>query len=208
MLSKLFPKEFNFFDFFDKEMTYVEAASVLFKKIVHHGEVTPEFRELMRDIEHDGDKMAYAIIDHLNKTFITPFDREDIHALAKKLDDVNDMLNTIISRMKVYRITKPNKNLVEFADIIEKSIFSLAIAVRGLRNTKNIQTVLEACKAVSAYESQGDRLRDSALGELVDNEKDPIEFIKWKEIYQHAETVLDICKVVGHVVETILVKQG
>src|ERR1017187_1804471 len=107
MLSKLFPKEFNFFDFFDKEMIYVEDASKLFKKIVNHGEVTEAFREEMRDIEHNGDKMAYAIIETLNKTFITPFDREDIHALAKKLDDVNDMLNTIISRMKVYRITKP-----------------------------------------------------------------------------------------------------
>lgn len=208
MLRKFFPKEFNFFDFFDKEMGYVEEAAGLFKKIVNHGEVTEEFREKMRDIEHNGDKMAYAIIEHLNKTFITPFDREDIHALAKKLDDVNDMLNTIISRMKVYRITKPNKYLIEFSEIIEKSVTSLGKAVRGLRNTKNMTEVLESCKQVSRFESDGDKLRDKALGELVDNEKDPIEFIKWKEICQDAETVLDICKVVGHVVETILVKQA
>ena len=208
MLSKLFPKEFNFFDFFDKEMGYVEDASKLFKKIVNHGEVTEAFREEMRDIEHNGDKMAYAIIETLNKTFITPFDREDIHALAKKLDDVNDMLNTIISRMKVYRITKPNKYLIEFSEIIEKSTASLVTAVRGLRNTKNMNAVLEACRQVSKFESEGDKLRDKSLGDLVDNEKDPFEFIKWKEICQDAETVLDICKVVGHVVETILVKQA
>lgn len=208
MLSRFFPKEFNFFDFFDKEMGHVEEASRLFKKIVHNGEVDNEAREKMRDIEHDGDKMAYAIIEHLNKTFITPFDREDIHALAKKLDDVNDMLNTIVSRMKVYRIKKPNKSLVEFSDIIEKSIASLGVAVRGLRNSKDMQKVLEACKEVNKFESEGDKLRDRALGELVDNEKDPIEFIKWKEICQDAETVLDICKVVAHVVETILIKQA
>lgn len=208
MLSKLFPKELNFFDFFDKEMGYVEDASRLFKKIVNHGEVNDAFREEMRDIEHNGDKMAYAIIGYLNKTFITPFDREDIYKLAKKLDDVNDMLNTIISRMKVYRITKPNHYLIEFSEIIEKSVTSLGKAVRGLRNTKNMAAVLEECKQVSKYESEGDRLRDKALGELVDHEKDPIEFIKWKEICQDAETVLDICKVVGHVVETILVKQA
>ncbi len=208
MFGKLFPQEFNFFEFFDKEMEHVEEASHLFKEIVNHGEVTEEFREKMRDIEHAGDKMAYAIIEHLNKTFITPFDREDIHALAKKLDDVNDMLNTITSRMKVYRITRPNKYLIEFSEIIEKSVTSLGTAVRGLRNPKNMDKVLEACKQVSKYESDGDKLRDKSLGDLVDNEKDPIEFIKWKEICQDAETVLDICKVVGHVVETILVKQA
>jgi predicted phosphate transport protein (TIGR00153 family) len=208
MLSKFFPKEFNFFDFFDKEMEHVEDASRLFKKIINRGEVDNESREQMRDIEHDGDKMAYAIIEHLNKTFITPFDREDIHSLAKKLDDVNDMINSIVSRMKVYKIKGQNKDLMEFSDIIEKSISALGTAIRGLRYPKKAQIVLDACREVNKYESAGDRLRDKALGELVDHEKDPIEFIKWKELYQYAETVLDICKVVAHVIETILVKQA
>jgi uncharacterized protein Yka (UPF0111/DUF47 family) len=208
MLEKFFPKDFNFFDFFDKEMSYAEEACDLFKGIAAKGEVGTEDREKMREIEHSGDKMAYAIIEHLNKTFITPFDREDIHTLAKKLDDVNDMLNTIVSRMKVYKIKEPNKLLIEFSEIIEKAVCALGVAVRGLRDTKHMNKVVEACKQVSAYESEGDKLRDNALGWLVDNEKDPIEFIKWKEIYQEAETVLDICKVVGHVVETILVKQA
>jgi predicted phosphate transport protein (TIGR00153 family) len=208
MFGKFFPKEFNFFDFFDKEMSYAEEACVVFKRIAEKGEVEPEEREKMREIEHNGDKMAYAIIDHLNKTFITPFDREDIHSLAKILDDVNDNLNTIVSRMKVYKIKGPNKLLIEFADIIVKSVTSLGVAVRGLRDRKHMNKVLESCREISAYESQGDRLRDEALGWLVDNERDPFNFIKWKEIYQEAETVLDICKVVGHVVETILVKQA
>lgn len=208
MLEKFFPQEFNFFEFFDKEMSYAEEACDVFKSIVQKGEVGAEDREKMREIEHSGDKMAYAIIEHLNKTFITPFDREDIHSLAKKLDDVNDMLNTIVSRMKVYKIRVPNKILIEFSDIIDKSVHSLGIAVRGLRDMKHMSRVLEACKQVSAYESDGDKLRDNALGWLVDNEKDPIEFIKWKEIYQEAETVLDICKIVGHVVEMILVKSA
>ena len=110
--------------------------------------------------------------------------------------------------MKVYKIKGPNKLLIEFSEIIDKAVSALGVAVRGLRDTKHMNKVIEACKQVSAYESEGDKLRDNALGWLVDNEKDPIEFIKWKEIYQEAETVLDICKVVGHVVETILVKQA
>jgi predicted phosphate transport protein (TIGR00153 family) len=208
MFSKFFPKDFNFFEIFDKEVGTIEEAAHLFKKIVHYGEVTPEFRERMRDVEHAGDKIAYSIIEQLNKSFITPFDREDIHSLAKKLDDVIDQLDSIVSRMKVYKIKKPNKSLMEFSIIIDNSIMALATAVRGLRDSKHYDKVINACKEINKYESEGDKLRDSALSELVDNEKDPIEFIKWKELCQYSETVLDICKDCAHVIETILVKQA
>jgi uncharacterized protein len=208
MFEKMFPKEFNFFDFLDKEVEIVVHASTLFKEIVAKGDVTDDLREKMRDIEHEGDKMAYAIIDHLNKTFITPFDREDIHTLAKKLDDVNDMINTIVSRMKVYKIKKISKELVEFASLIDESVTALACAVKGLRNMKHSENTLKSCMDISKLESKGDKLRDTAIGDLFDNEKDAIEIIKWKELYQEAETVLDICKVVAHVIESIMVKQA
>jgi len=208
MFDKLFPKEFNFFESFDKEVGCAVRAGALFKELVGKGTIDDESREKMRDIEHDGDKIAYSIIDNLNKTFITPFDREDIHTLAKKLDDINDMINTIVSRMKVYRIKIVNKNLIEFANVIEDAINAIACAVHDLRNFKNANNILKNCMEINKLEGKADTMRDEALGELVDNEKDPIEFIKWKEIYQDAETVLDICKVVAHVIESILVKQA
>jgi uncharacterized protein len=208
MFDRIFPKEFNFFDFLDKEVDIVVRASALFKEIVAKGEVTDDFRETMRDIEHEGDKMAYAIIDHLNKTFITPFDREDIHTLAKKLDDVNDMINTIVSRMKVYKIKRISKSLNEFAALIDESVAALACAIKGLRNMKHSENTLKACMNISELESKGDKLRDTAIGDLFENQKDAIEIIKWKELYQEAETVLDICKVVAHVIESIMVKQA
>jgi uncharacterized protein len=208
MLEKFFPKEFNFFDFLDKEVEIVVQAAGLFKVIAAKGVVNEEDREKMRTIEHEGDKMAYSIIDHLNKTFITPFDREDILTLAKKMDDINDMINTIVSRMKVYRITKSNKYIVEFAGLIDDSVEALACAIRDLRNNKNANNILKNCMDMGKLESAGDKLRDTAIGELFDNEKNAIEVIKWKELYQEAETVLDICKVVAHVIESILVKQA
>jgi len=208
MFEKLFPKEFNFFDSFDKEVDCVVRAGALFKELVAKGAIDDESREKMRNIEHEGDKITYSIIDNLNKTFITPFDREDIHTLAKKLDDVNDMINTIVSRLKVYKITVVNKNLIEFSNVIEESINAIACAVHDLRNFKNANNILKNCMEINKLESQGDTMRDEALSELVDNENNPIEFIKWKEIYQDAETVLDICKVVAHVIESILVKQA
>jgi predicted phosphate transport protein (TIGR00153 family) len=208
MFEKFFPKEFNFFDFLDKEAGIALQAAELFKELVEKGTIDDISREKMRDIEHEGDKMAYAIIDHLNKTFITPFDREDIHMLAKKLDDVNDMINTIVSRMKVYKITKVNQILIEFGALIYRSVEELCCAVRGLRDMKHAESTLKSCMDIGKMESEGDVLRDRALSELFDKEKNPIEIIKWKEIYQHAETVLDICKVVAHVVESIMVKQA
>lgn len=208
MFSKLFPKEFNFYDFLDSEIAIAVSAAELFKELISKGQINDADREKMRDIEHEGDKMAYAIIDHLNKTFVTPFDREDIHTLAKKIDDINDMINTIVSRMKVYKIARTDATLIEFADMIVNSVKALACAIKGLREAKNSEVTLKSCVDVGKMESEGDKLRDKALGNLFENEKNPIELIKWKEFYQDAETVLDICKVVAHTVESIMVKRA
>lgn len=207
MFRKFLPQDYNFFEFFEKEVEYVVGAAKLFNEIVNKGEVDVETREKMRDIEHEGDKIAYSIIDHLNKTFITPFDREDIHELAKKLDDVNDMLNTIVSRLKIYKIKKVDTYLVEFGKIILNSTNSLKCAIKNLRNLKNTKEIISSCLDMNRAESEADKLRDRALENLLEKEKDPIEVIKWKEIYQDAETVLDICKASAHVIESILVKQ-
>ena len=162
----------------------------------------------IRDIEHQGDDVAHTIIGQLNKTFITPFDREDIYALTKELDDVADMINTILGRMVIYKLSGVNNNLVKFAVMITDSVNALGLAVNGLRNTKNSQSVIDACVEINRLENEGDSLRDIVLAELFEKEKDPIMVIKLKEIYQDAETLLDICEDIAHVVESILVKQA
>jgi uncharacterized protein len=144
----------------------------------------------------------------LNKTFITPFDREDIHALAMELDDITDMINNIVTRLRVYNITDVNKNMVEFAAVIEQSVQAVACAVGGLRHTKNVRAVFDACVEVNRLENVGDVMRDRMLAELFAVEKDPIVVIKWKDLYQEAETVLDVCEDVVHVVDSIMVKQA
>jgi uncharacterized protein len=185
----------------------VEAAS-FFKEIAAKGEVTEDMLSKMEEIEHRGDDAAHTIIEQLNKTFITPFDREDIYALAKQIDDVIDMLNTIVSRLRIYHITGVDKNLVEFASVIELSVDAMARAVAGLRNIKNVQCVFDACVEVNRLENVGDTMRDRVLEELFANERDPITVIKWKDIYQDAETVLDVCEDVAQVVDSIMVKQA
>ena len=208
MFSRFLPKECNFFDLFDKQAAYAVDGSVYFKEVVAQGAVDEKTLQKMTDIEHQGDDVAHEIIDRLNKSFITPFDREDIHALAKELDDIIDMMCTITSRMRVYKIAGVDKNLVEFAVVIEKSVRAVACAVRAMRNIKNLKAVSDACVEINSFENVGDALRDSVLAELFETAKDPITVIKLKEIYQDAETVLDICEDVAHVVESILVKQA
>jgi predicted phosphate transport protein (TIGR00153 family) len=208
MFFKFLPKDFDFFSLFEKQAEYaVEAASYL-KAVVSKGVLDEGRLKKMHDIEHQGDEVAHTIIAQLNKTFITPFEREDIHALTMQLDDVIDMIYTIANRLRVYKITKVNKDLIEFASVIEASVRCIASAVKGMRNAKNTKPVSESCIEINRLENVGDVMRDKALAELFETEKDPMMVIKWKDIYQDAETVLDICEDVANVVESILVKHA
>lgn len=208
MFFKFLPKEFNFFDLFDKQVDCAMSAAGYFKELMLKGGVSEESVKKMGDIEHQGDEVSHDIFEHLNKTFITPIDREDIHALAKELDNVTDMINTIVSRLWVYKLTTRDENLVEFAAVISQSVAAVDRAVKGLRNMKNSKYIQEACVEINRLENVGDEMRDSMLAELFQKAKDPILVIKLKEIYQDAETVLDICEDVTHAVGAILLKQA
>jgi predicted phosphate transport protein (TIGR00153 family) len=202
------PKESNLFVLFKKQAQYAVDAAVLFVELTAKGSFDTETVQKMRDIEHQADEVAHEIMDRLNKTFITPFDREDIHALTSKLDDVIDMIYTIANRMKVYKIIVIDPDLMEFSTVIEKSVRALARAIEGLSDTKRPQATLDTCIEVNRLENIGDTMRDAILAKLFETVNDPIFLIKWKELYQFAETVLDICEDVAHIVESIIVKQA
>jgi predicted phosphate transport protein (TIGR00153 family) len=208
MFFKFFPRDFNFFNLFEKQVGHAVEAARFFKEVVSQGCVNEDMLSKMAAIEHQGDEVAHTIIDQLNKTFITPFDREDIHSLTMELDDIVDMLNTIVSRLRIYDISGVDKNLVEFAVVIEQSVQAVARAIGGLRRIKNVRVVFDACVEVNRLENVGDAMRDRVLMELFTTVQDPIEVIKWKDIYQDAETVLDICEDVAHIVDSIMVKQA
>ena len=204
---KFFPQEFSFFDLFAKQVGYAVEAALCFKEWASKGADEAMLRKI-ETIEHQADEVAHTIIGQLDKTFITPFDREDIYTLVKEMDDITDMINTIMSRMIVYKLTEVNETLVEFASVIEQSVLCVERAVKGLRKPKKAKSVLEYCVEINRLENVGDAMRDAVLTKLFEEEKDPIAIIKWKEIYQYAETVLDICEDVANVVESILVKQA
>src|ERR1039458_2043990 len=181
MLFRFFPREFDFFNLFEEQVECAVQAAIKVKEIVS----TPRLIE----------------------TFITPFDREDIYALTKELDDITDMINTMVGRIKVYKIPGSDRHLMEFAKVIEESVLTVSKAVKGMRVKNGSKMVLAACVEINRLENVGDAMRDAVIMELFES-KNAIEIIKWKEIYQDAETVLDICEDVANVVESILLKQS
>lgn len=208
MFFKFLPKEFNFFDLFDKQVDYAVDAADCLQELVSKDNISEDSLKKIEHIEHQGDEVSHDIFEHLNKTFITPFDREDIHALAKELDNITDMINTIASRLKIYKLVNRDENMVKFASVISESVNAVNRAVKGLRNLKNVKDIQDACVEINRLENVGDTMRDTMLAELFWKSKDPIAVIKLKDIYQDAETVLDICEDITHVVGAIILKQA
>ncbi len=208
MIFKFFPREFDFFNLFEEQVDCAVEAAKKFKEIAATpGLIEESAYQTIQHLESRGDTATHAIIEQLNKTFITPFDREDIHALTKELDDVTDMINTMVGRIKVYKIPGSDRHLMEFAKVIEESVVTVSKAVKGLRLKNGSAAVLAACIEVNRLENVGDAMRDAVFMELFES-KSAIEIIKWKEIYGDAETVLDICEDVANVVESIILKQA
>ncbi len=208
MFFKFLPKEFNFFDLFDRLADCVVSAADRFKEMVSKEGIHEQSLKTIGEIEHRGDEVSHDIFEHLNKTFITPIDREDIHALTKELDNIIDMINTIASRICIYKLTGRDENLIKFADVISQSADQVSRAVKGLRNMKNSEYIHAACVEINRLENVGDDMRDNMLAELFDKVKDPILVIKLKEVYEDAETILDICEDVTHAVGSIILKQA
>lgn len=202
------PKEVKFFDLFDKQAENLVKAAEFYKKLVNEGSFTPENVRAMHELEHYGDELTHTIINTLNETFITPFDREDILALANRLDDIIDGIYLISNRFMLYKITKPTEYSKKMASTIEQSTKAMQKALASLRSNKNMKETLFQCVEINRLENEGDVLRDEAISDLFEREKDPVMIIKQKELYEEAETVTDFCEHVANLVESILVKNN
>lgn len=202
------PKEVKFFDLFDKQAENLVKAAEFYKKLTDEAAFTPENVRAMHELEHYGDELTHNIINTLNETFITPFDREDILALANRLDDIIDGIYLITNRFQLYKITKPSEYSQKLANTIAQSTKAMQKALASLRSNKNMKETLFQCVEINRLENEGDVLRDEAISWLFENEKDPIMVIKQKELFEEAETVTDFCEYVANLVESILVKNN
>ncbi len=208
MAINFLPREVKFFDYLNLQAENIVKAADCFKKAVKKGSFDEETVKTIKDFEHEGDTLAHEIVDMLNRTFITPIDREDIFALANTLDDILDMINSMSNRIRLYKLDANEDYMVQFADTIDQSTQALANAVKHMHDTKRARRVLDHCIEVNRLENIGDQIREKAISHLFEAEKDPIMVIKWKEIYEVAEGTLDTCEHVAKVIEAILVKHG
>jgi len=208
LLSFLTPREKKFFPLFDKAAENLVAISTLLEKMVNTND--PEQRKVMiREIErmeHHGDTVCHEIFNELNSTFITPFDREDIHALNTALDDIIDYVHGSAKRIDLYQINELTPAIKKLSELILQASIELNVAVRELRNMKKPGKMKEACVRINSIENHADDIFDTAIARLFEEEKDAIKVIKMKEVLSNLETATDMCEDAANVIETIIVK--
>ncbi len=209
MLKRFFiPQEYQYYDYFEAAANHtVAAAKLLLKLTEDYQHADPIAREL-ESLEHECDEIAHTIMDKLNKSFITPLDREDIHALIVRIDDVVDLTNAAANRMAFFHIGQPTKHAVNMAKQILRGCEKLAAAVHGMRNPKQYEEVRRNCIAMHEVENAADDILHEAMAELFAVEKDPIQVIKWKDIYETMELITDRCEDVANVLQNVIVKMA
>jgi len=208
MAFSILPKEEKFFKLFAAQAAYNAKAVKTFKALVNDWDPQSPAFDQLREIEHEADITTHEIYDKLNRTFITPFDREDIHQLASEMDDIVDIVQSICNRMRLYKIRNSSPDLVQMVDILDQAVDAICKAVAELQDAEKSRRVLDYCIEINRLENTGDHARDLALSKLFEGSPDPIEVLKWKEVYEVVETAIDKCEDIANTIESILVKQA
>jgi uncharacterized protein len=205
-MPKLFTKEEKFFKIFGEMSQHIlEAAGILSQMLSDPGGDILGASSKIKDLEHKGDHLTHRVIDELNKTFITPIDREDIHDLSTALDDVLDLIDSTSTRIVLFQIRETIVGMPEMAAVLLSQVREIAAAVAKLQDNDH---VIKRCIEINRLENDADRIFQSAMAGLFDNVKDAIEVIKRKEIIETLEHATDKAEDVANVLESIMVKNA
>jgi len=203
---RIFPREETFLPQFGRAAQVIlDAARVLDAMAGEPGSGPDRAAEIKR-LEHQGDQIAHETFDLLNRTWITPIDREDIHTLVRNLDDVLDFIDAAASRIVLYRLTTTTSELQKITAVIVQSAVAIQKAMALLSDLKHSKQILEACVEINRLENEADTVAQLAIGRLFAESKDPIEIMKWKEIYDFVEGATDRCEDVANTLEAIVIK--
>ena len=204
---RVFSKKQDFFDLFDKVAANILHAATLLVAIMEHFTNLDNWAQEVHQLENDGDLLTHDIIKKLNKTNITPIDREDIHALASTLDDILDFIWGTAARLAIFSMKESTKEAVIMSKELLTTVELVHKAIKQLEE-KNYSHMQEYCIEINKLENKMDRVFRDALGHLFDEIKDPILVIKWKEIYEHLENASDKCEDVADILESIDIKNA
>ena len=205
MAFRLIPREARFFDDFVAMAEQIRLGATMLEDMLAPDKPIWDKADQIKEVEHKCDFITHEIIQRLHKTFVTPFDREDIHNLARSLDDVMDAIDASASVVRLYSIERVRPDARELARIIKASADEMLKALQALERKKG---VAEPAVEINRLENEADRVHQTAVRRLFEEEKDPIEIMKWKEIFDFLEESTDRCEDVANVVEGIVVKHA
>ncbi len=205
---RLLPRDEKFFDLFSAVAAFtLEAATLLQELLRADAARRTAIVDQIKRLEHQADQVTHEVVTRLDRVFITPLDREDIHLLASRLDDVIDLIEGTARRLQIFRAGRAPEGAILLTEVIVRAVTQLQAAVQALEKNRD-GTVLEACRQVKLLEEEGDSLYHAWLGRLFEGSPDALTVIKWKEIYDNLEETLDTIEDAGNVLESISIKHA
>ena len=209
LIQILLPHDEKFYAYFEESaQNLVDASKVLLELRSGSGLEHAETVRRIHDLEHKGDNVTHKIFAELNATFVTPFDREDIHILASALDDVLDYIDGSAQRFVLYKLKNCPPEMARLIEILQGSVNELQKGVSLLRDFRRSAELQKVLERVNEYENEADGVFQGAIAELFENEKDAVQIIKLKEIYVGLETATDKCEDAANVMESLLIKHA
>jgi predicted phosphate transport protein (TIGR00153 family) len=208
MFGRFLPRETSFFDFFEQHAALTIEGTKEFLSMVTTGANVAAKCRRISDIEHETDTITHRCVEALHKTFITPIDRDSIHRLITRMDDIMDYVEAAAERIELYEIQSMTSDVRDMADVLLRSAQQVELAVRGLRTLKDTQQTLKICIDINRLENECDAILRRSVARLFKEEKDPIMVIKWKEIYENLENASDRCEDVANIIEGVILEHG
>jgi predicted phosphate transport protein (TIGR00153 family) len=208
MLRWLLPREEDFFGLFERHAALTVEGAKEMQRLVQGGQNIRALAARIKEIEHETDVITHACVAKLHTTFITPFDRDDIHRLITRMDDVMDYIESAAVDVMLYDLTEMTVPARELADVLVRSTESVAVAIAGLKRVKQSQAILDACIEVNRLENEGDEILRAAMAGLFRDAKDPLLVLKWKAVYEALENATDRCEDVANIIEGVVLEHA
>ena len=205
---RMFPKEENFFNYFEELANKIEEGGQFFLEMTKNRDYSAAKVSRLKEIEHEADGITHKTYERMHKTFLTPIDREDIYALVNKMDSIMDVIEATAVRIHLYKVKRTSDEIIKQAQILNDAIKKLKSIIQAMRNMKNSEMILAGCVEINTLENAGDITLRSIMANLFETEKDAIELVKWKDIFQLLEEAIDVCEDVSNIVEGIVLKHA
>jgi predicted phosphate transport protein (TIGR00153 family) len=206
MLRRFLPREGDFFTLFERHAALTVEGAKQFVTLVSGGQNVRALAARIKEIEHETDVITHTCVERLHTTFITPIDRDDIHRLITRMDDVMDFIESASERIALYELRDMTEEVRDLAKVLVRATEAVARAVTGLRDMKKSEGVLEHCIEVNRLENEGDEILRNAVATLFREATDPLLVMKWKEVYEALENATDRCEDVANIIEGVVLE--